>query len=98
MPAEVATLFGSKCSVCHGADARGGPAAPNLFAEDDKHTAAEWESYLKNTKVFNPKNRMPVVPLSDEERKTLAAWLATAVGSEAGPSARTVAARSSQEQ
>jgi mono/diheme cytochrome c family protein len=85
MSADTQTIFSAKCAVCHGPDAKGGKAAPNILEVKDKHTSAEWEAYLKNTKIWEKDNRMPIIPLTDDERKKLADWLSTTTGKGGGP-------------
>jgi mono/diheme cytochrome c family protein len=80
IPADVQPLFTSKCSACHGADATGGPAAPNIFKVKDRHTPEQWAAYLKNPKSLEKNSRMPPVNATEEEYKKLGAWLATATG------------------
>jgi mono/diheme cytochrome c family protein len=80
LPADVQPLFTAKCSACHGPDATGGPAAPNIFKVKDKHTADQWIAYLKNPKSLEKNSKMPPVKATEEEYKKLGAWLATATG------------------
>jgi mono/diheme cytochrome c family protein len=81
IPDNVKPIYTAKCAGCHGADAKGGPAAPDIFKVKDKHTADEWVSYLKNPKIWEKDNKMPAVKGTDDELKKVGDWLATATGS-----------------
>jgi mono/diheme cytochrome c family protein len=87
IPADLKPLYTAKCAGCHGNDAMGGPAAPNIFTVKDKHTADEWTGYLKNPKSLEKESKMPPVVGTDDELKKLGAWLATATGHPAAPAA-----------
>jgi mono/diheme cytochrome c family protein len=80
MAADVQPIFAAKCKMCHGPEAKGSGKAPNLFEVKDKHTAAEWATYLRNTKVFDKDNTMPKIPLTDDEVTKLSEWLAATTG------------------
>ena len=90
MPADVATIFGARCAMCHGQDAKGKGKAPNLYEVKDKHTADEWVSYLKNPKIWDKDNTMPAPQnLPEADMKKVAEWLAMTTGKGAGPAADT---------
>ncbi|MBK6315205.1 MAG: cytochrome c [Blastocatellia bacterium] len=72
--------FKAKCALCHGQDGKGSGKAPNLFTVKDKHTPEQWEGYLKNPRSLEKDNTMPIIPLEDDQRKLLAAWLAKTTG------------------
>jgi mono/diheme cytochrome c family protein len=74
MPADVQPIFAKKCADCHGLDARGGPAAPNLRELDVKHTPDEWIAYLKDPR--SRKKLMPRIVATPDEYKILGEWLA----------------------
>jgi mono/diheme cytochrome c family protein len=81
MPADVATIFGARCAMCHGKDAKGQGKAPNLYEVKDKHTADEWVAYLKNPKIWDKDNTMPPVQnLPEADAKKVADWLAVTTG------------------
>jgi mono/diheme cytochrome c family protein len=80
IPDDVKPLYTAKCAGCHGADAKGGAAAPDIFKVRDKHTADEWAAYLKNPKSVEKDSKMPPVKGTDDELKKVGAWLATATG------------------
>ena len=81
MPADVATIFGARCAMCHGKDAKGQGKAPNLYEVKDKHTADEWVGYLKNPKIWDKDNTMPAVQnLPEADMKKVAEWLAMTTG------------------
>ena len=81
MPADVATIFGARCAMCHGKDAKGQGKAPNLYEVKDKHTADEWVAYLKNPKIWEKDNTMPPVQnLPEADAKKVADWLAVTTG------------------
>lgn len=82
IPADVQPIFSAKCAMCHGQDAKGGPAAPNIWKVDEKHPSDEWVAYLKNTKIWEKDNKMPNIQATDDEYKKLGDWLATAAGKE----------------
>jgi cytochrome c553 len=78
IPEEVRAPFAQKCVGCHGADGKGGPVAPNLFALESRRTASGWAEYLKNPPKLG--KRMPPIPLTPDEARVLGAWLATIAG------------------
>jgi len=80
MPDDVQPIFAAKCKMCHGADAKGFKAAPNILEVKDKHTSAEWVSYLKNPKIWDKDNTMPAPVLTEDEAKKLGDWLAATTG------------------
>ncbi len=80
MTADTQQIFSNKCAMCHGQDAKGMKAAPNLFEVRAKHTSAEWEAYLKDPKIWEKDNTMPKIPLEPEQSKKLADWLAETTG------------------
>ena len=81
MPADVATIFGAKCAMCHGKDAKGQGKFPNLYEVKDKHTSDEWVAYLKNPKIWEKDNTMPPVQnLPEADAKKVADWLAVTTG------------------
>jgi mono/diheme cytochrome c family protein len=84
LPVDVQPIFVTKCAECHGLDARGGPAAPNILELDEKHTPEQWIAYLKNPQSRNKK--MPRIVATQEEYRVLGEWLAitTAKASGAG--------------
>lgn len=79
--------FKAKCALCHGQDGKGSGKAPNLFTVKDKHTAEEWETYLKDPKTFEKNNEMPALPMEDGQRKLLGAWLAKTAGAQTAAAA-----------
>ena len=79
--------FKAKCALCHGQDAKGSGKAPNLFAVKDKHTPEQWEGYLKDPRSLEKDNTMPIIPLEDDQRKLLAAWLAKTTGGQSAEKA-----------
>jgi len=89
-PAPTATVAGlegpsaktyeEKCSGCHGADAKGSKGAPSILEVKDSHSSAEWQAYLKNTKIWDKNNRMPVIPLDEAQLKQMGDWLAATTG------------------
>jgi mono/diheme cytochrome c family protein len=87
IPADVQPIYAAKCAGCHGQDGKGNKVAPSVLEIADKHTADEWAAYLKDTKIWEKDNKMPVVKLTDEELKTLSAWIASNSGK--APSAGT---------
>ena len=78
MPADVEPIFASKCAVCHGRDARGGPVAPNIFEIEEKHTSKEWVAYLRDPKIWD--KQMPPIQATHEEYTKLGDWLASVTG------------------
>jgi cytochrome c553 len=81
MPADVATICGARCAMCHGKDAKGMNKAPNLYEVKDKHTSDEWVAYLKNPKIWEKDNTMPPIKnLPDADMKKVADWLAVTTG------------------
>ena len=90
MPADVATVFGARCAMCHGKDAKGQGKNPNLYEVKDKHTSDEWVAYLKNPKIWDKDNTMPpITNLPEADMKKVADWLAVTTGKGAGPAADT---------
>jgi mono/diheme cytochrome c family protein len=79
--------FKAKCALCHGQDGKGSGKAPNLFGVKEKHSADEWEAYLKNPRTFEKGNKMPALPLEDGQRKLLAEWLAKTTGGQSAEKA-----------
>jgi mono/diheme cytochrome c family protein len=87
MPADTQPIFAAKCATCHGPDATGKPPAPNILQVKDKHPADVWEKYLEDPKSLEKDSKMPKIPLTPEERKKLAEWLAVTTGGGAAQSA-----------
>jgi mono/diheme cytochrome c family protein len=82
LPAGVRSIFVTKCSECHGRDARGGPAAPNILELDEKHAPEQWIAYLKNPGIWNKK--MPKIAATEDEFRVLGEWLSTAAAGAKG--------------
>lgn len=78
IPEAVRPIFAARCVSCHGTDGKGGPVAPNLFALSGRRTAAGWAEYLQNPQKFG--KHMPAIQASDEEYRTLGAWLERIAG------------------
>lgn len=87
LDAAGAATYTAKCAGCHGPDAKGTKGAPDIFAVKAKHTSAEWQAYLKDTKIWEKDNKMPVIPLDEAQLKQLGDWLAAETGKGGAPGA-----------
>ena len=71
--AEGARLFASNCTVCHGADAKGG-RGPSLVSGKWKHGSSAAE-IAKNIHDGIPGTEMPAFPLPGDQTRSVAEWL-----------------------
>ena len=67
------------CLACHHVDGlnKPDPSRRDLSKIAEKRPLAFFETYLKEPHKINPNHAMPVFELTEEERKSLAAYLAT---------------------
>lgn len=69
------TLFGQNCAFCHGRDAQGGEAGPDLMDSDLVTTDVRGDKIGPFVRIGRPENGMPAFKLSPQEIAGLAAFL-----------------------
>lgn len=69
--------FRTVCTGCHAVGGQGGRVGPALDGVATRYPAVQLDAWLKDPQAIRPGTTMPKLPLSDQLRGELVAWLGT---------------------
>ncbi len=75
-------VYSQTCAACHSLNGQGGQVGPALDGIGKRRDLAYIESWLRDPMAIKPESKMPKLPLTEEEIKSLSTFLSSQIQGE----------------